>query len=73
MISMEKLDNGNVADTLDSNTIVVNGVNGLSYLMNVSITDLDPKCPKTMKDLERKWRDKDVLLVHAYKKKTNNV
>lgn len=70
MIAMEKLTNAN-SGLVGDNSIVLPGRNGVKYIASVSVTDLDPKCPKSMQDLERKWRDKDLMMVTAFEKQNS--
>lgn len=39
---------------------------GLAFAVSVAITDLDPKVPANYCELERKWREKDYLMVAAF-------
>jgi len=43
-----------------------------SYVVSVSITDLDPKLPNTYPDLERKIQEKDSLMIASFSEFLNN-
>lgn len=45
---------------------------GESYVVSVSITDLDPKLPNTYPDLERKIQEKDSLMIASFSEFLNN-
>lgn len=47
--------------------VIMDDKTGLSFAVSVAITDLDPKVPSSFSDLERKWREKDYLMVSAFK------
>lgn len=46
--------------------IIQDDLTSQSYLVTISITDLDPKLPATFADLERKIKEKDYLMVASY-------
>ena len=49
--------------------VIVLRVNGLDFLCRIAVTDLDPKVPSSIAELERKWHEKDVLMVSAFERR----
>ena len=53
----------------EKGVIIFTDEKGLSFVCRIAVTDLDPKVPSSMAELERKWHEKDVLMVSAFERR----
>ncbi|KAI1307943.1 Inositol-pentakisphosphate 2-kinase [Halotydeus destructor] len=64
--AIDELDWSRACDNEGNKIKVVTDDKGVTYACSISVTDLDPKCPSSFEELDKKWFQKDLKIVKAY-------